>query len=76
MPPRWTLFVTHISAATGAATWALIEWKTIGKPSVLGIATGSIAGLAAIYASFWSCRSVRRSANRRRFLEHSAGTPL
>lgn len=43
-----TLFVTHISAATGACTWAAIEWFTIRKPSVLGIVTGSIAGLAAI----------------------------
>lgn len=43
-----TLFVTHISAATGAVVWAGIEWFTIKKPSVLGIATGAIAGLAAI----------------------------
>lgn len=43
-----TLFVTHISAATGAVVWAAIEWFTVRKPSVLGIATGSIAGLAAI----------------------------
>ena len=41
-------FVTHISAATAAIVWILIEWRSVGKPSVLGIATGSIAGLAAI----------------------------
>ena len=40
--------VTHISAAVGGTTWMLIEWFNHGKPSVLGIATGSIAGLAAI----------------------------
>ena len=40
--------VTHISAAVGGTTWMLIEWSNHGKPSVLGIATGSIAGLAAI----------------------------
>ncbi|MEE2792931.1 MAG: ammonium transporter [Acidobacteriota bacterium] len=40
--------VTHISAAVGGMTWMLIEWSNHGKPSVLGIATGSIAGLAAI----------------------------
>ena len=40
--------VTHISAAMGGTTWMLIEWSNHGKPSVLGIATGSIAGLAAI----------------------------
>lgn len=43
-----TLFVTHISASAGALTWMFIEWYTMRKPSVLGIATGSIAGLAAI----------------------------
>ncbi|MEM7010942.1 MAG: ammonium transporter [Verrucomicrobiota bacterium] len=43
-----TLLATHISAATGAFTWAMIEWLTIRKPSILGICTGAIAGLAAI----------------------------
>ena len=42
------LVVTQISASTAALTWMAIEWKTHGKPSVLGIVTGSIAGLAAI----------------------------
>ena len=41
-----TIFVTHISAATAACTWAVIEWFTIRKPCVLGIATGAIAGQA------------------------------
>ena len=40
--------VTHISAAMAGVTWMLIEWFSHGKPSVLGIATGTIAGLAAI----------------------------
>ena len=40
--------VTHISAAIAGLTWMLIEWSNYGKPSVLGIATGTIAGLAAI----------------------------
>ncbi len=43
-----TLLVTHISAATGALAWMIWEWITVKKPSMLGIATGSIAGLAAI----------------------------
>ncbi len=43
-----TLIVTHMSAATGALTWMIWEWLTLKKPSMLGIATGSIAGLAAI----------------------------
>lgn len=43
-----TLFVTHLSAATGAFVWMLIDWTIEKKPTVLGIATGAIAGLAAI----------------------------
>ncbi len=42
------LVVTQISAATAALTWMFIEWAEHGKPSVLGIVTGSIAGLAAV----------------------------
>ena len=42
------LFVTHLSAATATLVWLAIEWVQLGKPSVLGAATGSIAGLAAI----------------------------
>ena len=40
--------VTHIAAAIAALTWMAIEWFRHGKPSVLGIATGAVAGLAAI----------------------------
>ncbi len=43
-----TLFVTHLSAATGAFVWMLVDWAVEKKPTVLGIATGAIAGLAAI----------------------------
>ena len=43
-----TLMVTHLSACSATVTWMLIEWRKNGKPSALGIATGSIAGLAAI----------------------------
>ncbi len=42
------LFVTHISASVATLVWMMIEWIKLGKPSVLGAATGSIAGLAAI----------------------------
>jgi ammonium transporter, Amt family len=42
------LVVTQISAATAALTWMAIEWLRAGRPSVLGIVTGSVAGLAAI----------------------------
>jgi ammonium transporter, Amt family len=40
--------VTQISASTAALTWMAIEWRKYGRPSVLGMATGAIAGLAAI----------------------------
>ncbi|MGZ8227376.1 MAG: ammonium transporter [Methylococcaceae bacterium] len=42
------LLVTHIGAATGALTWMFIEWRRFGKPSVLGIVTGMVAGLGTI----------------------------
>jgi len=42
------ILVTHISAAVGALTWMTIEWLKTGKPSVIGIATGMVAGLATI----------------------------
>jgi len=42
------MFVTHISAATGAFTWMVIEWLKHGKPSGLGAITGMVAGLATI----------------------------
>ncbi len=42
------MLVTHISAASGAITWAAIEWLRHGKPSVLGIVTGMVAGLGTI----------------------------
>jgi Amt family ammonium transporter len=42
------MFVTHISAATGALTWMTIEWVKHGKPSGLGAITGMVAGLATI----------------------------
>ena len=40
--------VTHISAATAALVWMTIEWVKHGKPTLVGIATGCIAGLATI----------------------------
>ena len=42
------ILVTHIAAATGALTWMAIEWLRFGKPSVLGIVTGMVAGLGTI----------------------------
>jgi ammonium transporter, Amt family len=39
---------THLGAATGALAWMLIEWWRYGKPSVLGVITGMVAGLGTI----------------------------
>lgn len=40
--------VTHISAAAGSLAWVIMEWIKFGKPSVLGIVTGMVAGLGTI----------------------------
>ncbi len=42
------ILVTHISASTGALTWAAIERIKFGKASVLGAVTGMVAGLGTI----------------------------
>ncbi len=42
------LLVTHISAAVASLVWMAIEWKKFGRPSVVGIATGMVAGLATV----------------------------
>jgi Amt family ammonium transporter len=42
------MLVTHISAATASLVWMVIEWRKFGKPSLIGIVTGTIAGLATI----------------------------
>ncbi len=40
--------VTQISAATASLVWMTIEWLKFGKPSLIGLVTGTIAGLATI----------------------------
>ena len=42
------MLVTHLSAACGALSWMAMEWIRHGKPSVLGIVTGMVAGLGTI----------------------------
>lgn len=39
---------THLAASAGAFTWMALEWYTRGKPSVLGIISGAVAGLGTI----------------------------
>jgi len=42
------MLVTHVAAATASLAWMLCEWIKYGKPSVLGIVTGMVAGLGTI----------------------------
>jgi Amt family ammonium transporter len=39
---------THFSAAAAALSWGAVEWMLKGRPSVLGVASGMVAGLATI----------------------------
>jgi Amt family ammonium transporter len=40
--------VTHVAAAAAALTWALIDWRIHGAPTMLGTISGAVAGLVAI----------------------------
>jgi Amt family ammonium transporter len=42
------MLVTHLSAATASLVWMAIEWARFGKPSLIGLVTGTIAGLATV----------------------------
>ena len=42
------MLVTHISAATASLVWMFVDWIKFGKPTLVGTATGTIAGLATI----------------------------
>ncbi len=42
------MLVTHLSAAVASLVWMCIEWVKFGKPSLVGLVTGTIAGLATI----------------------------
>ena len=42
------ILVTHISASVASMVWIAIEWMRFGKPSLVGVVTGAIAGLASI----------------------------
>jgi len=42
------MLVTHISAATASIVWMTIDWIKFGKPTLIGLVTGTIAGLASI----------------------------
>ncbi|MFA6142730.1 MAG: ammonium transporter [Candidatus Omnitrophota bacterium] len=44
----WAFIATNTAAAAAGLTWMFIEWKSTGKPTILGGATGAVAGLVAI----------------------------
>src|SRR6266699_3475523 len=48
MQAGMAMLVTQMATATAAFTWMLVEWMMRGKPTVVGICTGAIAGLVAI----------------------------
>jgi len=48
MQAGMAMLVTQIATATAAFTWMLVEWMLRGKPTVIGICSGAVAGLVAI----------------------------
>ena len=48
MQAGMAMTVTHIATATAGFTWMLVEWLLRGKPTVIGICSGAVAGLVAI----------------------------
>src|SRR5260370_15913741 len=42
------MLVTQIATAVAGFTWMLVEWSLKGKPTVIGICSGAVAGLVAI----------------------------
>ena len=58
---------THISASVAALVWMAIEWGARGKPSVLGILSGAVAGLGTItpaagYVEPWAAMAIGAAA--------------
>jgi len=49
------MLVTHLAASAAALTWMTLEWLLHRKPSVLGIASGAVAGLVAITPAAGTC---------------------
>ena len=45
------ILATHTAAAMGAIAWCVVEWAHRGKPTVLGVASGAVAGLATVTPS-------------------------
>jgi len=48
LPAGMAMTVTQVATATAALSWMFVEWAMRGKPTVIGICTGAVAGLVAI----------------------------
>jgi Amt family ammonium transporter len=48
MQAGMAMLVTHLAAAAAGFTWLIVEWMARGKPTVIGICSGAVAGLVAI----------------------------
>src|SRR5258705_3157617 len=48
MQAGMAMLVTHMTTATAGFAWMIVEWIMRGKPTVIGICTGAVAGLVAI----------------------------
>ncbi|MGD0023091.1 MAG: ammonium transporter [Xanthobacteraceae bacterium] len=48
MQAGMAMTVTHLATATAGFTWMIVEWIMRGKPTVIGICSGAVAGLVAI----------------------------
>jgi ammonium transporter, Amt family len=48
MQAGMAMTVTHLATATAGFTWMIVEWTLRGKPTVIGICSGAVAGLVAI----------------------------
>ena len=44
----FAIVATHLAASSGAVVWSALEWAERGKPSVLGVISGAVAGLGTI----------------------------
>jgi Amt family ammonium transporter len=58
---------THVAAAVAALVWMAVEWGSRGKPSVLGVLSGAVAGLGAItpaagYVEPWAAMAIGLAA--------------
>ncbi len=48
MQAGMAMLVTHLATAAAGFTWLIVEWMMRGKPTVIGICSGAVAGLVAI----------------------------